>query len=176
MVLFLSYVTAVCFLSRFPTLFRQISLTLTLFFPNSFAFQSLFLFLMSLLSYCLSFVHCISSILSDFVCFICRSLSFLPQFLNFFAFVSRSFSYLRHCGIFVFRCLSFSFLCHCCLIAFRSSTVFRQFSPTSFAFSVVPSLSRARCFLCFPKSFFSFLTSMLSVSSLGFPLYFVNSL
>jgi len=84
-VLFLSYVTAVCFLSRFPTLFRQISLTLTLFFPNSFAFLSLFLFLMSLLSYCLSFVHCISSILSDFVCFICRSLSFLPQFFNFFA-------------------------------------------------------------------------------------------
>src|SRR6218665_3865451 len=33
----------------------------------------------------LSVVHCISSILSDFVCFICRSLSFLPQFFNFFA-------------------------------------------------------------------------------------------
>src|SRR6218665_3537614 len=104
-VLFLSYVTAVCFLSRFPTLFCQISLTLSLFFPNSFAFLLLFSFLTSLLSYCLSFVHCISSILSDCVCFLCRSLSFLPQLFNFFVFVSRSLSYLRHCYI----CLSLSF-------------------------------------------------------------------
>src|SRR6218665_3153592 len=90
-VLFLSYVTAVCFLSRFPTLLRQFSLTLTLFLTTSFAFLSLFLFLTSvlsfrclsqyffllltfLLSYCLSFVHCISSILFDFVCSVCRSL------------------------------------------------------------------------------------------------------
>src|SRR6218665_4014248 len=57
--------------------------------------QSFFLFLTSLLyiclsllfflspslllSYYLSFVHWISSILSDFVCFLCRFLSFLPQ-------------------------------------------------------------------------------------------------
>src|SRR6218665_2543601 len=146
-VLFLSYVTAVCFLSRFPTLFRQISLTLTLFFPNSFAFLSLFLFLMSFLSYCLSFVHCISSILSDFVCFICRSLSFLLQFFNFFVFVSRSFSYLRHSWIFVFRCYSFSFLCHCCLIAFRSSLYFVNSHRLC-----VHSLS----FLSFLRQFFNF--------------------
>src|SRR6218665_1968737 len=82
-VLFLSYVTAVCFLSRFPTLFRQISLTLTLFFPNSFAFLSLFLFLMSLLSYCLSFVHCISSILSDFVALsVVPCLSYLSSLIS----------------------------------------------------------------------------------------------
>src|SRR6218665_3958791 len=92
-VLFLSYVTAVCFLSRFPTLFRQFSLTLTLFFPTLFASLSFFLLLTSVLSFrclsqslillltfllscCLSLVHCISSILPDFVCFLCRSLSF----------------------------------------------------------------------------------------------------
>src|SRR6218665_558648 len=207
-VLFLSYVTAVCFLSRFPTLFRQISLTLTLFFPNSFAFLSLFLFLMSLLSYCLSFVHCISSILSDFVCFICRSLSFLPQFFNFFALsvvlsliyvtagylsfaVFPSLSYviavllpfvrplyfvnstrLRLLSLsFVFLNRSFPFLRHCCLIVFRSCTVFRQFSPTSFAFSVVLCLSfvflsRSFPFLrhccVFPLSFSHSVSSILS--------------
>src|SRR6218665_3838313 len=132
-VLFLSYVTAVCFLSRFPTLFRQLSLTLTLFFPNSFAFLSLFLFLMSLLSYCLSFVHCISSILYDFVYFSLPFLLFLVLAVS-FVFLNRSFSFLRHCYVFDFRC--------------RFPIVFRQFSPTSFAFSVVLCLSRARCFLC----------------------------
>jgi len=104
----------------------------------------------SLQSYYLSFVHCISSILSDFVCFLCRSLSFLPQLFNFFVFVSRSFSYLRHCCIFVFRCCSFSLLRCCYLIIFRSSTVFRQFSPTLFAFSVVLCLS------CLSAQFFNF--------------------
>src|SRR6218665_3223336 len=150
-VLFLSYVTAVCFLSRFPTLFRQFSLTLTLFFPPSFASLSLFLFLTSvlsfrclsqslillltfLLSYCLSLVHCISSILFDFVCSDCRSLSFSRQMFPFFLFLNRSFSFLRHCCMFVFRCRFFTFLRHCCLIVFRSSTVFRQFSPTLFTF------------------------------------------
>src|SRR6218665_507943 len=58
---------------------------------------------------------------------------FLRQFFNFFVFLSRSFSFLRRSY----------------LIVFRSSTVFRQFSLTSFAFSVVLCLSRARCFLCF---------------------------
>src|SRR6218665_658230 len=61
-------------------------------------------------------------------------LSILRQFFNFFVFLNRSFSYLRHCCIFVFRCRSFTFLRHCCLIVFRSSTVFRQFSPTLFTF------------------------------------------
>src|SRR6218665_2941353 len=174
-VLFLSYVTAVCFLSRFPTLFCQISLTLTLFFPNSFAFLSLFLFLMSLLTYCLSFVHCISSILSDFVCFICRS-----------------FSFLRHCYIFVFRCLPFPLLRHCCLIAFRSSTVFRQFSMTLFALPLVPfslrqffnffaflnrsfSYLRHCCIFVFRWRSFSFLRRCYLIIFLR-PLYFVNSL
>src|SRR6218665_1023 len=111
------------------------------------------------------------------LCFLSLSFfSILYQFFNFFLFLNRSFSYLRYCCIFVFRCRSFTFLRHCFLLVFRSSTVFRQFSPTSFAFSVVLCLSRVRCFLCFPKSFFSFLTSLLSVSSLGFLLYFVNSL
>src|SRR6218665_2019276 len=96
-VLFLSYVTAVCFLSRFPTLLRQFSLTLTLFLTTSFAFLSLFLFLTSVLS---------------------------------------------------FRCLSqyFFLLRFCCLIVYRSSTVFRQFSSTLFALSVVLCPSRVRCF------------------------------
>src|SRR6218665_3867142 len=94
---FLRHCCVFAFRSRFPTVFRQFSPTL---FP---LFHS---FLSCLLSYWLSFVHCISSVPSDFVCFLCRSLSFL----------------------------------------------------------------------CFPKSFFSFLTSLLCVSSLGFPLYFVNSL
>src|SRR6218665_3121856 len=108
------------------------------------------------------------------LCFLSPSfLSFLRQFFNFFVFLSRSFSFLRHCCVLVFRCRSFSFLRRCYLIVFRSSTVFRQFTPTLFAFSVVLCLSHARCFLCVPKSFFSFLTSLLCVSSLGFPLYFV---
>src|SRR6218665_1254442 len=47
--------------------------------------------------HCLSFFHCISSILYAFVCFLCRSLSFLRQFSRFFVFTSRSFSVLRHC-------------------------------------------------------------------------------
>src|SRR6218665_3648252 len=46
---------------------------------------------------CLSFVHCISSILYAFLCFLCRSLSFLRQLSRFFVFTSRSFSVLRHC-------------------------------------------------------------------------------
>src|SRR6218665_238347 len=99
-VLFLSYVTVVCFLSRFPTLFRQLSLALTLFFPPSIASLSLFLFLTSvlsfrclsqslillltfLLSYCLSLVHCISSILSDFVSSLCHSfLSYVSSLIS----------------------------------------------------------------------------------------------
>src|SRR6218665_2167315 len=76
------------------------------------------------------------------LCFLSLSfLSFLRQFFNFFAFLNRSFSYLRHCCIFVFRWRSFSFLRRCYLIVFRSSTIFRQFAPTLFAFSVVPCLS-----------------------------------
>src|SRR6218665_2298199 len=140
-VLFLSYVTAVCFLSRFPTLFRQISLTLTLFFPNSFAFLSLFLFLMSLLSYCLSFVHCISSILSDFVCFICRSLSFLPQFFNFFALsVVLSLTYVTagYLSFAVFPSLSYVIAV---LLPFVRPLYFVNSPRLLFAFSVVLCLS-----------------------------------
>src|SRR6218665_3024341 len=46
---------------------------------------------------------------------------FPRQFFDFFVFVSRSFSFLRHF----------------CLIVFRDSTVFRQFSTSVFAFSVI---------------------------------------
>src|SRR6218665_1146077 len=78
------------------------------------------------------------------LCFLSLSfLSILHQFFNFFVFLNRSFSYLRHCCIFVFRCRSFTFLPHCCLIVFRSSTVFRQFSPTLFTF-----LCRSFSFSC----------------------------
>src|SRR6218665_587509 len=109
-VLFLSYVTAVCFLSRFPTLFRQISLTLTLFFPNSFAFLSLFLCLISLLSYCLSFVHCITSTLR--LCLL--YLSFLSRFPTLFRLLSLSFFVFLVLDVsFVFLNRSFPFLRHC---------------------------------------------------------------
>src|SRR6218665_3287672 len=67
----------------------------------------------------------------------------------FFVFLNRSFSFLRHCYVFDLRC--------------RFPIVFRQFSPTSFAFSVILCLSHARCFLCVPKSFFFFLTSLLCI-------------
>src|SRR6218665_3926239 len=146
-----------------------------------------FLFLnrsFSFLRHCCVFVHCISSILADFVCFLCRSLSFLLQLFNFFIFVSRSFSYLRHCCIFVFRCCSFSLLRCCYLIIFRSSTVFRQFSPTLFAFSVVLCLSLSvvlsRTYVtAIYLSFAVFLSlSYVTAVLLSFvrPLYFVNSL
>src|SRR6218665_1223335 len=56
------------------------SLSLFLFFTSVLSFlclsQSFFLLHTSLLSHCLSLVHCISSILSDCVCLFCRSLSF----------------------------------------------------------------------------------------------------
>src|SRR6218665_1567808 len=48
-----------------------------------------------LLSYCLSLVHCISSILFDFVCSDCRFLSFSRYVFPFFLFLNRSFSFLR---------------------------------------------------------------------------------
>src|SRR6218665_1944679 len=152
-VLFLSYVTAVCFLSRFPTLFRQISLTLTLFFPNSFAFLSLFLFLMSLLSYCLSFVHCISSILPDFVCFLFRSLSFSCSMFPLFSYIVLFLSYVT---------------VECFLSRFP--TLFRQFSltltlilPTSIAFlSLLHFLTSVVSFRYLSQSFFLLLTFLLS--------------
>src|SRR6218665_1916113 len=136
-------VPSLCFVAvfccRLPTVFRQFS-------PSLFAFsvilslsyvspflsllsQSFFFLLTSLLYICLSmsFFHCFSSILTDFVCYFCLSLSFLRQFFPYFVFLCRSFSFLRHYCIFVFRC-SFP-------------TVFRQFSPFLFAFSVILFLS-----------------------------------
>jgi len=120
-------------------------------------------------------------------------LSFIRQFFNFFVFLNRSFSYLRHCCIFVFRCRSFSFLRRCYLIIFRSSTVFRQFSPTLFAFYVVPCLSYLSPLISLSLSVvlsFTYATavylSFVVVLSLYYvaaillsfarPLYFVNSL
>src|SRR6218665_2763938 len=109
--------------------------------------QSFFLFLASLLSNCISIVHCISSILFVFVCFLCCSLRFFVSSLILFVFVSRSFSFLRHCSV----------------IVFRSSTVFRQFSTSLFSFSVVLCLSSSvLLFLCLCQSFFLFLASLLS--------------
>src|SRR6218665_2860506 len=99
----------------------------------------------------------------------------------FFLFLNRCFSFLRDCCVFVFRS--------------RFPTVFRQFSPTLFALSVVPCLSYLSSlisFLC--QSFFLLLTSLLVICLLLFlvvflfffyvivvllsfvrPLYFVNS-
>src|SRR6218665_2830878 len=152
---FLSYVSSLISLSSKSLL---ILLTSLLYICVWFLFFS---FLTPLLSYRLSIVHCISSILSDFVYFSLSFFLFLVLDVS-FVFLNRSFSFLRHCYVFDFRC--------------RFPILFRQFSPTSFAFSVVLCLSRARCFLCFLLSFFSFLTSLLCVSSLDFPLYFVKSL
>jgi len=113
-----------------------------------------------LLLYCLLFVHCVSSILYAFVCFLCRSLSFLRQFFNFFVFVSCSFSFLRHC----------------CIIVFRSSVVLRQFSSPLFEFSVVLCVSLSVLkFLCLWQSFLLSLASLL-LTAFVLPLYFVNSL
>src|SRR6218665_3153689 len=123
--------------------------------------------------HCLSFFHCISSILYVFVCFLCRSLSFLCQLSSFFVFTSRSFSVLRQClslsfvlplyfvnslrlcllslsffallrqflNFFLFVSRSFFFFASLPLTAFRSSTIFRQFSASLFAFFVVLCLS-----------------------------------
>src|SRR6218665_1192584 len=97
----------------------------------------------------LSCSHCISSILSDFVCFLCRSLSFLPQIFNFFVFVSRSFSYLRHCYI----CLSLSFF------LFLMSLL-------SYCFSFVHCISSILSdFVCSPsRSILPYVSSLISLS------------
>src|SRR6218665_3938824 len=103
----------------------------------------------------MSYSHCISSILSDFVCLFCRSCpsyvsSFLRQFLPYIVFLCRCFPFLRHCCVFVCRC-SFP-------------TVFRQFSPSLFAFYVILSLSYVSSFhSLFCQSFFLFLTSLLYI-------------
>src|SRR6218665_469860 len=107
-------------------------------------FLSVLLSPSSLLCICLpmSYSHCISSILSDFVCVFCRSLSFLRQFFPYFVFLCRCFRVLRHCCVFACRCIF--------------STVFRQFSPSLFAFSVILSLSYVSPFLlCFVSRCFS---------------------
>jgi len=98
----------------------------------------------------MSYSHCISSILTDFVCYFCRSLSFLGQFFPYFVFLCRSFPFLRHCCIFVFRC--------CFPI------VFRQFSPFLLAFSVIlfPSYVSSFHFL-FCLSILLFPTSLLCI-------------
>src|SRR6218665_735395 len=68
--------------------------------------------------------------------------AFLCQFFNFFVFVSRSFSFLRHCRP----------------IVFRSSSVFRQFSTSLLAFSVILFVSLSVLnFVCLCQSFFLFL-------------------
>src|SRR6218665_1501587 len=80
-----------CFLyTRYCSLFA-FSVILSLYYVSPFYSlfcQSFFLFLTSLLYVCLSmsYSHCISSILSDSVCFFCGSFSFLRQFFPFFAF------------------------------------------------------------------------------------------
>src|SRR6218665_265387 len=129
---------------RIPTVFRHFSPTLfvfsvvlSLFYVSSFPSllsQSFFFLLTSLLYICLSmsYFHCISSILTDFVCYLCRSLSSLLQFFPYFVFFCRSFSFLRHYCIFVFRC---------CF-----PTLFRQFSPSLLAFSVILSFSYVSIF------------------------------
>src|SRR6218665_3933576 len=98
----------------------------------------------------MSYSHCISSIFTDFVCYFCRSLSFLLQFFPYFVFLCRSFSFLRHYCIFVFRC---------CF-----TTLFRQFSPFLLAFSVIVSFSYINIFdSLFCLSFLLFPTSLLCI-------------
>src|SRR6218665_4213737 len=99
---------------RIPTVFGQFSPTLfassvlvSLLYVSSvlsLLSQSFFLLLTSLLYICLSksYSHCISSTLTDFVCYFCRSLSLLHQFFSYFVFLCRSFNFLRHCCMFVF--------------------------------------------------------------------------
>src|SRR6218665_3934489 len=62
---------------------------------------------------------------------------------SFFVFLNRSFSFLRHCCVFVFRS--------------RFPTVFRQFSPTLFPFSIILSyVSFFNFFVLLSRSFFFF--------------------
>src|SRR6218665_2702293 len=131
---------------RIPTVFRHFSPTLFAFsVVLSLCYVSSFL---SLLSHSLFFL--LTSILSDFVCYFCRSLSFLLQFFPYFVFLCRSFSFLRHYCIFVFRC---------CF-----PTVFRQFSPFLLAFSVILALSYISIFdSLFCLSFLLFPTSLLCI-------------
>src|SRR6218665_1302554 len=81
--LFLGHCYIFDFRCRFPTVFRQFSSTLFRFSPTLYAF---FVSLSSRL-YLLS----------------CRFFTFLRQSIPFFVFLSRSFSFLRHCCVFAFR-------------------------------------------------------------------------
>src|SRR6218665_2728032 len=113
----------------------------------------------------MSCCHCISSIRTDFVCYFCRSLSFLRQFFPYFVFLCRSFPFLRHCSVFVLRC--------------RFPTAFRQFSQTLFAFSIVLCPFYVSSFLTL--SFLvvvtpSYVTAVYLSVAVVSPLYFVNSL
>src|SRR6218665_3801743 len=113
-------------------------------------------------SYCLSFFHCISSIHCVFVCFLCRSLSFLRQLSSFFVFTSRSFSVLRHC-------LSLSFVLplyfvnslRLCLLSLSFFALLRQF------FNFFLFVSRSFFFFCVIAfhclSFFHCISSILCV-------------
>src|SRR6218665_1595072 len=102
---------------RLPTVFRQFFSTLFRFSPTSlsaFLFrtlvlsllclsQSFFLFRASLLCSLFVFRCCFPTVFCQFsptLFALCRSLSFLRRFFNFFVFVSRSFSFLRHCCLF----------------------------------------------------------------------------
>src|SRR6218665_2431264 len=98
----------------------------------------------------MSYSHCISSILSDSVCFFCRSISFVRQFCTFFAFsVVLSLAYVTSLYLSLDVVLSLHFVnSHRLCLLFLSFFVF----PTS-----VLSL------LCLSLSFFLLLTSLLYI-------------
>jgi len=193
-VLFLSYVSpfpslsfsvvpSLCYVAvfccRFPTIFRQFSpslfafsviLSLSYVSPfHSWFCQSFFLFLTSLLYICLSmsYSHCILSIISDSVCFFCRSFSFFVS--SFLSLLPQSFFLLLTSLLCI--CLSMSYS-HCissilsdfvCLFC-RSLSFLRQFFPYFvFLCRCFPFLRHCCVFVCrcsFPTVFRQFFPSL----------------
>src|SRR6218665_2717925 len=195
---------------RIPTVFRQLSpslfafsFVLFLFYVSSFLSllsQSFFFLLTSLVYICLSmsYSHCISSILTDFVCYFCRSFSFLRHYCIFvfrccFPTVFRQFSpfllafsvilSFSYISIFdSFFCLSFllfptSLLCICLSMSYSHciSSILSDFVCLFCRSFVLPT--SALSLLCLSLSLFPLLRSLLCIClSLKFPqLYFVNS-
>ena len=155
---------------RSSTVFRQFSTSLFAFsvilclsYVSSLIFLSLSFVLPLFLRNCLllSFVHPQYFVNSLRLCLI--SLSFL-------VFPTSVVQFRCLCKPFLLRSVSLPF------IVFRSSTVYRQFSTSLFAFSVVLCLSYVRYIFSLPfQPFFLFCVTAVEFSFL-LTLYFVNSL
>src|SRR6218665_270704 len=134
--------------------------------------QSFLLFITSLLYICLSvsYSHCISSILSDSLCFFCRSFSFLRQFFPFFAFsVVLFLAYVTSLYLSLNVVISLHFVnSHRLCLLFLSFFVFPQFFPYFVFFCRSFSFLRNYCIFvfrcCFPTVFRQFSPFLLAFS------------